>query len=291
MAEKEEIIKNEGGTAKPTETKPTTEVVDTPAAPVGDETGGGVDAPDVEDISDLLQVLNTFKEINGDTDKISEIPAELRGVLRFTIEKMQFIRELYEDPLYQKLLDDLADQKEDGKTPSVLVAVARNVPLEDIQDIADNENYEDIQGAVDERLLSDKTAQETESALYDSFEKSMAAGKAYGESLGYNEEEINELISFALDWFKILGDGNITENEWKKVDNMRNYDNDTNSLRSQIPPEPVKEVLPDKAAMSMPANTPTPKQERKPDTMIDSMANAMGTPSYLKPRGSGNRRR
>jgi len=206
---------NSGGTVKPAETdqQPI-------AAPEGGEPVSGDDSLDKEDISEVIEVLNEFQRILGGSGDITDVPENMKGVLRFTIEKMIAIRDLYEDPLYKKILDDLVDQKEDGKTPSVLVAVARNIPLEDLQDIADNENYEDVQGAVDQRLKGDKEAQDKEASLYAAFDESNKAGKAYCSKMGYSDEETQELFSLAMQWFKILGDGTISEDEWSKIDKI-----------------------------------------------------------------------
>ena len=64
-----------------------------------------------------------------------------------------------------------------------------------------------------------------------------------------------KLFSFAFEWFKILGDGVISENEWAKVDKMRNYDADVDALKQRMPQAPRKEVLPDKSSM---ASAPMP---------------------------------
>lgn len=292
MAKENEIIdeiKDTGGITKPTEPAVEPEV----AAPVGDETVPEGDVPAQEDISEIIGVLNEFQKMIGGKGDITDVPENLRGVLKLSIETLIGIRDLYEDPLYKQLLEDLSDQKEDGKTPSVKVAIARIVPLEELQNIADEENYEDIQGAVDERLSSDKEAQDNEASLAASFAESQKSGKTYCEKMGYDDEETNRLFTTAMDWFKILGDGKISEDEWARIDKMDNYDSDTQALRGQIPKEQTKEVLPDNSSIQQMQNAkPAEKAPAKPTNSIEAMSAAMsGTPSYLKPRGSGSARR
>lgn len=238
--------------------------------------------PEAEDISEIIEVLNSAQKNSGGNGDITDVPQNLRGSIKYLIEKLIFVRDLYQDPLWLKILDDMADQKEDGKTPSLLVAVARNIPLEDLQDLADNENYEEIQGAVDQRLEADKEAKEKESGLYAAFQKSQNEGKAYCQEMGYDDAEMQDLFALAMDWFKILGDGNISKDDWARIDKMRNYDNDTKSLRDQLPAEPVKEVLPDKSSIQQAQAPTTVKQEvHKPTNSIEAFGMAQSaTPDY-----------
>lgn len=238
-----------------------------------------------QDITDIIGILNEFQKISGGTGEITDIPENLRGAIRFAIEKMVALRQIFEDDLFNKIIDDMVDQREDGKTPSVLVAVARNIPLEDLQDIADNENYEEIQGAVEQRLADKKQMSEKEDALYADFQTSQKAGKSFCEKMGYDEAQTNELFKFAMGWFKILGDGKITEEEWAKIDKMRNYDTDIEAIKGSLPPAPVKEVLPDKGSTETFASTPQPAKQPVKNN-LEMMAESMGTPPYIKQRGS-----
>lgn len=213
-------------------------------------------APDEEDISDIIGMLNEMSSITGEGEGgIKDVPAEMRPVIRFMIQKMVALRDLFKDPLFKIILDDMVDQAEDGKEPSALVAFVRNVPREEYEELADSEDYEGAQGRVSSQLSDMDTAKQSESELLDKFNESQEAGKRFAKSMGYDDQEIVKLFSFAFEWFKILGDGVISENEWAKVDKMRNYDADVDALKQRMPQAPRKEVLPDKSSM---ASAPMP---------------------------------
>ena len=285
----EEIESGGNPTTKPTETPVESEER---TAPMTDKPGDTDDSPGEKDISNVIAILNEFQKIAGGKGDITEIPENLIGVVKFTIEKMVAIRDSFKDPLFKQILDDMVDQKEDGKTPSVKVAIARCIPLEELQDIADNENYEDIQGAVDQRLEADRQSRDNEASLYGKYDESMNAGKAYCKEMKYDDAEMQELFSLAMQWFKILGDGNISKDDWARIDKMRNYDTDTKMLREQLPAEPVKEVLPDKSSVPIP-NAPKPASaQRGPSNTIEAMNAAMPQePSYIRPRAGVTGRR
>ena len=214
-------------------------------------------APDEEDISDIIGMLNEMSSITGEGEGgIKDVPAEMRPVIRFMIQKMVALRDLFKDPLFKIILDDMVDQAEDGKEPSALVAFVRNVPREEYEELADSEDYEGAQGRVSSQLSDMETAKQSESELLDKFNESQEAGKRFAKSMGYDDQEIVKLFSFAFEWFKILGDGVISENEWAKVDKMRNYDADVDALKQRMPQAPRKEVLPDKSSMAS-AQMPT----------------------------------
>jgi hypothetical protein len=213
-------------------------------------------APDQEDISDIIGMLNEMAGISGGEEKISDVPQNMRGVIRFMIQKMIVMRDLFKDPLYKIILDDMADQAEDGKTPSLLVAFVRNVPRDEYEELADSEDYESAQGRVSSQLSDMDAAKQSEDELLDKFNESQEAGKRFAKSMGYDDQETVKLFGFAFEWFKILGDGVISENEWAKVDKMRNYDADVDALKRRMPQAPRKEVLPDKSSMAS-ASIPT----------------------------------
>lgn len=213
-------------------------------------------APDEEDISDIIGMLNEMSSITGEGEGgIKDVPAEMRPVIRFMIQKMVALRDLFKDPLFKIILDDMVDQAEDGKEPSALVAFVRNVSRDEYEELADSEDYEGAQGRVSSQLSDMDTAKQSESELLDKFNESQEAGKRFAKSMGYDDQEIVKLFSFAFEWFKILGDGVISENEWAKVDKMRNYDADVDALKQRMPQAPRKEVLPDKSSM---ASAPMP---------------------------------
>lgn len=244
---------------------------ETTVAPVEDQTMDN-EAPDEEDFERILSLLNSLDTEIGGTGGITELPEATRGVMRFMVEKMEFLRDLFEDPSWKALLDDLADQKEDGEIPSVAVAVARTMPLDQIQELADNEDYAGAQSELAGKLESNAKSAEADAEFEAKFVRMQEAGQEYAAEMGYDEEETNMLLQFALDLFQVMGDGEITKDEWSKVDKMRNYDKDTEDLRSQISSQDAKEVLPDQASVEA-AMVPktTRKQPVKNDPGIGSM--------------------
>lgn len=220
---------------------------------------------DAEDIDDALTLLNIMDREIGGKGEIGVIPEEMRGSIKYLVEKLVFVRDLFEDPLWKSILDDMADQKEDGKTPSVEVAIARNIPLEKIQTLTESEDYEGVQGELSSNITAKKQSEEEEVEIEASFEESKKALDEYSAKMGYDEERINELSQTALDLFQILADGKISVVEWEKVDKMQNYDDDIEDLRSQIQPKEAKEVLPDKSSVDATIKTQTQtKQTSKP---------------------------
>lgn len=220
------------------------------------------EAPAKEDIDDVLMLLNMMDKESGGKGEIAEIPDGLRGSIGFLVDKLNFVRELFEDPDYKALLDDLADQKEDGQTPSVKVAIARNIPIEDIQSLADTEDYEGVQNSLTDSLTAQKQADEEDALFEANFQESKAAGDTYAAEMGYDEEEKQALFDLVLELFRIMGDGKLTVEEFRRVDKMRNFDKITEDLRSQIPTGDTKEVLPDQASIetakaAMPAPQPS----------------------------------
>ena len=254
--------------------KETTEMSKTPGenaetAPVEDKT---VEQPsetlDAEEtIDEALIVLNAIDQTIGGKGEIAEIPAELRGSIKSLVENLVFVREMFEDPLWKSILDDMADQKEDGQTPSLEVAVARNIPLEKIQTLSESEDYAGIQGELASSLQAKKTSEEEDAAYEATFEDSKKAGEEYAAEMGYDEEERNELFQFVLDLFSVMADGKLTKEEFKKVDKMRNYDRDIEDMRSQITTTETKEVLPDKASVEA---SVTKAKETKPSGPVNT---------------------
>jgi len=226
------------------------------------EGGKPAEAPDEEDISDLLALVNVLDSETGGQGKISDIPKELRNSIKYMYDKLVFMRDLFEDPEWKAILDDLADQKEDGQTPSVEVAVARNIPIQKLQGLAESEDYEAAQNGLADNLQAGKDKEAEEAEFQKKFEASQAAGEEYAKEMGYDEEEKNALFQMVLDLFTVMGDGVLTKEEWAKVDKMRNYDKHTADLQAQIEAQgETKEVLPDQASMEA---APAPKPQAKP---------------------------
>ena len=78
------------------------------------------------------------------------------------IQKMVALRDLFKDPLFKIILDDMVDQAEDGKEPSALVAFVRNVSRDEYEELADSEDYEGAQGRVSSQLSMDTAKRQSE---------------------------------------------------------------------------------------------------------------------------------
>jgi len=142
------------------------------------------DAADSQDIEQVLMILNEINQISGGKGKIAGIPPEIIGPVKFLVEKMVTIKDAFEDPLFKDVLDDMHEQRMDGQVPSLLVAVARNVPMEELQRVADEEGYEDVQKAVNDRVSKEKENEESEKALYGNFDTSKKKRERSGQALG-----------------------------------------------------------------------------------------------------------
>jgi hypothetical protein len=243
------------------------------AAPVTDKPveAEASDAPDENDISGVISLLNEIQTMNGGKGDIADIDPNLVGTVKFLLDKMIALRDAFQDPLFKSVLDDMVDQQEDGKTPSLLVAVARNAPMEELQGLADNENYADVQGAVDEQLANTKAEGDSEEAMFANFEESQKAGQAYADKAGYDEAQAQKLFKRAMDWFSILGDGKITEKEWEDIDHMENYAADTEALKSQIPEVSKKDVMPDNASMAETMTEKRKETRKAPSNSLERM--------------------
>nr|WP_319265287.1 hypothetical protein [uncultured Draconibacterium sp.] len=235
------------------------------------------EAPDGDDITNVVMLLNEFDKIAGGKGEITELPENIMGPVKFLVDKMVALRDAYYDPLFKAILDDMVDQQEDGMTPSVKVAVARTIPLEEIQQLADNEEY----GAVQQGLADSKTAADEESKadeeLFAKLDKSKENHAAYCSEMGYDEAESNALWEEYMTFLNAQADGEITKTEWQKFDKQRNYDPDMAALKAQLPQEPTKTVVPDKASVDT-SRISQPKTANNKST--DAMAYAQQGTDY-----------
>jgi len=214
------------------------------------ETGKTSDAPDSGDIKDIIVLLNLFDKEVGGTGEIADVPAPLLGSIKFLVGKLSTVKDMFEDPLFKAIVDDMVDQAQDGKTPSMEVAVARNIPLSKLQELADSEDYESIQQELAEELDKSKQIGE-EDAMYEAnFAEFKKGIDAYCSEKKYDDTEKDALTKFILGIMKVFGDGKLTKNEVAQFDKMRNYDKDVEALNSQIGTAPeAKEVLPDMSSV------------------------------------------
>ena len=244
------------------------------------------DAADSQDIEQVLMILNEINQISGGKGKIAGIPPEIIGPVKFLVEKMVTIKDAFEDPLFKDVLDDMHEQRMDGQVPSLLVAVARNVPMEELQKVADDEGYEDVQNAVNDRVSKEKENEESEKTLYGNFDTSKKNIDDYCSEAGYDDARKQTLYATISMLRNCFADGLLTKEEIAKIDKIDNYDSDVETLKSQAAPAGgVKTVLPDKASIeeSMTAKkTTTPTSQ----TSIQS-TNNFSTPDYLN---TGKRR-
>ena len=226
----------------------------------------------------LLDVLNEINAIAGGKNQITSIQPDLVFVVNFLIEKLKTVSDLFEDPLWIDVQDDMHEQRQNGQVPSLLVAVARNVPMEELTKLADDENYEDVQNAVTDRVSKMKTDEDSEKTLYSNFDKSKKAIDAYCAKMGYDDARKQKLYARIAKLRDIFADGLVTENEVAEIDKIDNYDSDIASIKSQIPQGTTKTALPDKASIDesmAKTNAPAPVQQ-------PSLSNSMsGQPDYM----------
>lgn len=243
-------------------------------APVGDESlpGQETDGLDEEDISDLVVMLNAIQKVEGGTGEIKDIPKELRGVSRFLINKMMGLRDAFADPLFKAILDDMVDQKEEGQMPSVIVAISRVVPLDKIQEVADNENYAEVQESVAADEQSRQDAMAKEDALNANIQQFIGDIDAYCAEMNYDEVEKEALTNYINNFINALADFKLTKEEIKEFDKGRNYGRDIEDLKSQIPSEPKKEVLPDKASIDESAAAKAMPQKPREMSQMERLA-------------------
>lgn len=229
------------------------------------------------DIDDVLAILNEINQISGGKGNIANIPNELHSPIKFLIEKMITIRDAFDDPLFKDVLDDMDEQRQSGQVPSLLVAVARNVPMEELTKLADDENYEDVQSAVNDRVSKMKESEDSERALYANFDKSKKAIDAYCAKMGYDENRKKTLYARIAKLRDIFADGLITEEEVGEIDKIDNYDSDIAAIQSQIPAGETKTVLPDQASINRSiAEQSAPKQTPQP-----SIGSIQTQPDYM----------
>lgn len=254
-----------------------TDVADSKPTDVETET----DALDKEDVDELLTLLNEINTAVGSEGAIGAIPDEMRGVTQAIVDKIVFLRNLYEDPTFEDILDDLAEQAELGETPSILVAVARTIPMEDIEAAADEENYSEIQSKVKGRIAERAENAAEEGRVLSNIDQTMQNLEQYASEQNYSDEEKDALmaeIKKMMGWF---ADGSISVEEFAEIDKKRNYDRDIEEVKSQIPPETKREVMPDAASMAAMPQAPAPKKAKP--SVIDNVAQ-INEPSYLQKR-------
>lgn len=235
--------------------------------------------PDGKDIEQVLMILNEVDQISGGKGNIASIPPEIHGPVKFLVEKMVTIRDAFEDPLFKDVLDDMHDQRMDGQVPSLLVAVARNVPMEELMKVADDEGYEDVQNAVNSRVSKEKEDEQAEKTLYGNFDQSKKNIDDYCADCGYDEARKQKLYGTIAMLRNIFADGLISKEEAGKIDKIDNYDSDMESMKAQVPAGGVKTVLPDKASIdeSMAVKTP----QKSPQAGIESTV-GYAAPDYLQ---------
>jgi len=277
----EEIKKDESVTVN-NDNKTTGIEKQTTVAPTKEKTMEGEGGPGKEDFNNVLEILNMMDSEVGGKGKITEIPEDLKASIKYLVDKLIVVRDAFADPMWKSLLDDMADQAEDGKTPSVEVAIARTVPMEKLQELADNEEYEGAQSELADNLAA-KQKTEDEDAMYDqNFQKTQEAANAYAEKMGYDETRKNVLLQKVFDLYKVMADGILTEHEFSEVDKMLNYDTDTADLRSQIESgKSEKEVLPDQSSVDATIKASQEKPVKKSNSVPGLGSMNMETPAFI----------
>src|ERR1035437_7182864 len=95
------------------------EVVDENANPVkpSEETTEATgktpdDSPSKKDIEDVISLLNEVDVNQGGKGNISGITAENHRPIKYLIERLSTVVNMYDDPLYKDVLDDMHEQGE-----------------------------------------------------------------------------------------------------------------------------------------------------------------------------------
>lgn len=231
-------------------------------------------------IDEVVAILNEVDRISGGKGAIAGLPDELHAPVKFLIEQLITVRDAFNDPLFKDVLDDMNEQRQEGQVPSLLVAVARNVPMDELVKLADDENYENVQNAVNDRISKEKEDEESEKTLYANFDKSKKAIDDYCAQMGYDDARKQKLFATIGMLRNCFADGLLTVDEVGKIDKIDNYDTDIQSIKSQIPAGATKTALPDKASIdeSM-AKSKTPP----PSTSNESAGlGAFQVPSYME---------
>lgn len=282
MADNTQVIGEQGTAAvKPTVPGANEQAA---AAPVDKPVVDGEAAPEIdgEDIDNLITILNEVDTAFDGKGGIKGIPEELKPVIKTIIEQMVGFREAFEDPLFKSILDDLLDQRTDGQTPSVLVAIARTIPFEELKQLDEGGDEGAIQDAVKGRVASEKQLFDDEVQFELKVEESLKNLEAYCDKMGYEGEAREEYKSDCMTLFEMFGDGVLDEGEFADIDRMRNYESDMEALKGQIPEAPKKEVIPDKASVEA-QMTQTPQKQSGPRNMIETFGATMpGANSFLE---------
>lgn len=278
--EQDKTVTAKDGKSPEIDIEKTTSVAPTDDKPT--EVDGEEKIPTSDDISDVIEILNILDKEVGGTGEIAEIPDSLRNSLGFLVTSLSTVKDMWEDPAWNALLEDLRDQKEDGQTPSIEVAVARTIPLAKIQELAESEDYAGAQGELRSSLDAAKASADEEAMYSESFDTMLQQAEEYAQEMGYDEERKNQTLQKIFDILKIVGDGKLSKAEFAEFDKMVNYDTDTATLRDQLSAQGSKEVLPDKASVEA-AMTPK-KPERKEPTSEPGLGSMAGysEPAYLK---------
>lgn len=255
---------------KPSET--ISDVTDVAAQEAGKSGEGDTeDAPNQEDITDVIAILNAVDQGLGGKGELKSIPPELASIVKELVRKLIVLRDISEDPLWAAILDDIVDQKEDGQPASLKVAIARNVPLQDLMELADSEDYAGVQKDLSDKLSSDKDMAAEDERIGMNFDKTKANFESYCKKNNYSDEEKSGLWEKVSMLMRVFGDGLLSEDEFAEVDKMRNYDSDIAGIKAQIPAGNKKEVLPDKASIDM-ATSPVKPTQSAPRNQIEAMA-------------------
>lgn len=294
MAEKEDLeMKQTTEVEKPLDSttsdepieisKEETVEIEAPQAGEPSDQAGDSDIPDQEEIQSLIQFMNELDVAYEGKGDISEIPPNLVRVTKVILDKLSSLVTVFKDPVMKDIIDDLLNQRDEGKEPDVYLAIARTVPMDELEGVVDNENYDELQEATANRIKRRDDEMAASDALTENIEMSMKEFDAYCEEQNYDDTEKSELMATIDMLMSVFGDGKLTKDEYAKVDKMRNYDKDISSIKSDIPEEPVKEVLPEGGQTPEMIASKKTTVSAKPRTQLDTMSQmGMTTPAYKK---------
>lgn len=198
---------------------------------------------------ELLEKVNEILAEAYDGQSIESLQEELRPLMSDLMNASIALKSLQSSTIWGAVLDDLMDQAEDGQTPNPDLALVRAAPKDYIDRLYEGSDDEAVVKAIDERNASIKAEEEAGATLSSNIEQSIKEAEEFSNERGYSEEEKQAFLNQVKMWYKVFADGKITKNEYELIEKGMNYDNDVAGLKSQVPEEPKKEVLPDKSSI------------------------------------------
>lgn len=243
-------------------------------APAEEKPAEADDLPDEEDHSALLALINEIDTSNGGAGGISDVQPQIITAVKVLADKLAAAVATLKDPIINDIIMDMIEQREDGAEPDAMLAIARNVPIDELEGIEGEGNYDSLQDATKQRIADRDADVNGKNDLLDKIDKSMANLETYASENGLDEDRKNRLWDTVRQMIDVFADGEVSVNEYAIFDKGANYDEDIESIKSQVPEEPTKEVLPD--ASNFKKSAPSQTKQNAPVNSIETLGATMG---------------